>query len=124
MTKELARYFLVVIDRDLYFSFNGMGLPNSACEWLENQLMQENFDTVEEFIKLRYAEKSEKAIKKKRKFRAMTNEEFFRKFCGVVYCGPSSFKKEPYKTKDGKYLFIEVKNQRKEKKYIIIKVKE
>lgn len=46
---------------------------------------------------------------KKRKFRAMTNAEFFRKFCGVVYCGPSSFKKEPYKTKDGKYILIEVK---------------
>lgn len=65
---------------------------------------------------------------KKRKFRAMTNAEFFRKFCGVD-CGPSSFKKEPYKTKDGKYLFIEVKNERDiirrtGKKYIIIKVKE
>lgn len=53
MTKELARYFLVVIDRDLHFSFNGIGLPNNACEWLENQLMQENFDKVEEFIKLK-----------------------------------------------------------------------
>lgn len=62
-------------------------------------------------------------LEKKRKFRAMTNGEFYRKFCSVVYCGPSSFKKEPYKTKDGKYLFIEVKNQRTGKKYIIIKVK-
>ena len=62
--------------------------------------------------------------KKKRKFRAMTNAEFFRKFCGVVYCGPSNFNRKPYQTKNGKYLFIEVKNQRKDKKYIIIKVKE
>lgn len=41
MTKELARYFFTLIDKDLYFSFDGMGLPNNACEWLENQLMQE-----------------------------------------------------------------------------------
>lgn len=66
---------------------------------------------------------------KKRKFRAMTNAEFFLKFCGVVYCGQSSFNRKPYQTKDGKYLFIEVKNekditQRTGKKYIIIKVKE
>lgn len=125
MTKELARYFLTLIDKDLYFSFNGMGLPNSACEWLENQLMQENFDKVEEFIKLRYTEQSEKAIKKKRKFRAITNGEFCRKwkeihiFCrkddvkcpfyGVIDCRLSSFKKKPFQTKDGKYVLIEVK---------------
>lgn len=109
MTKNLARYFLTLIDRDLYFSFNGMGLSNSAYEWLENQLMQENFDKVEEFIKLRYTEQNEKAIKKKRKFRAMTNAEFFRKFCGVVYCEKSSFNRKPYQTKDGKYIWIEVK---------------
>lgn len=82
------------------------------------KLKQENNALKERIAEL------ESTNKKKRKFRAMTNEEFFRKFCGVVYCGPSSFKKEPYKTKDGKYLFIEVKNQRREKKYIIIKVKE
>lgn len=125
MTKELARYFLTLIDKDLYFSFNGMGLPNSACEWLENQLMQENFDKVEEFIKLRYTEQSEKAIKKKRKFRAITNGEICRKwkeihiFCrkddvkcpfyGVIDCRLSSFKKKPFQTKDGKYVLIEVK---------------
>lgn len=125
MTKELARYFLTLIDKDLYFSFNGMGLPNSACEWLENQLMQENFDKVEEFIKLRYTEQSEKAIKKKRKFRAITNGEFCCKwkeihiFCrkddvkcpfyGVIGCRLSSFKKKPFQTKDGKYVLIEVK---------------
>lgn len=84
MTKELARYFLTVIDRDLYFSFNGMGLPNSACEWLENQLMKENFDKVEEFIKKRYEER-ENTSKKKRKFMAMTNGEFCRRrLCTVL----------------------------------------
>lgn len=57
MTKELARYFFVLINKDLQFSFDGMGLPNNACEWLENQLMQENFDEVEEFINKRYDEK-------------------------------------------------------------------
>ena len=51
MNRELARYFVKLIAEDLQFSFNGMGLPNNACEWLENQLMQENFDKVEEFIK-------------------------------------------------------------------------
>lgn len=58
MTKELARYFFMLIDKDLQFSFNGMGLPNNACEWLENQLMQEDFDKVEEFIKTRYDERN------------------------------------------------------------------
>lgn len=57
MTKELARYFFILIDKDLQFSFNGMGLPNNACEWLENQLMQENFDKVKEFINKRYDER-------------------------------------------------------------------
>lgn len=56
MNRELARYFVKLIAEDLQFSFNGMGLPNNACEWLENQLMQENFDKVEEFIKKRYDE--------------------------------------------------------------------
>ena len=70
----------------------------------------------------------ENTSKKKRKFRAMTNAEFFLKFCGVVYRGQSSFNRKPYQTKDGKYLFIEVKNEsdiirRTGKKYIIIKVK-
>ena len=125
MTKELARYFITMIDRDLYFSFDGMGLPNSACEWLENQLMQENFDKVEEFIQKRYDE-HENANKPKRKFRAVTNGEICRKwkeahiFClkddvkcpfyGVVDCRPSSFKKKPFQTKDGKYILIEVKD--------------
>ncbi|WP_290911333.1 hypothetical protein [Eubacterium sp.] len=57
MTKELARYFFMLIVKDLQFSFNGMGLPNNACEWLENQLIQENFDEVEEFINKRYNER-------------------------------------------------------------------
>lgn len=72
---------------------------------------------------------TEMCQKKNRKFRAMTYAEFFLKFCGVVYCGQSSFNRKPYQTKDGKYLFIEVKNERDiirrtGKKYIIIKVKE
>ena len=61
---------------------------------------------------------------KKRKFRAITNGEFCRKwrkihtfcsfgelvcpFCGVD-CRRSSFKKQPFKTKGGKYILIEVK---------------
>ena len=57
MTKEFARYFFMLITKDLQFSFDGMGLPNDACEWLENQLMQENFDKVEEFINKRYDER-------------------------------------------------------------------
>lgn len=120
MTKELARYFLVLIDRDLHFSFNGIGLPNNACEWLENQLMQENFDKVEEFIKLRYTEKSEKEIKKKRKFRAMTCGEFCHKFrsCGqcpmydelINVCKTPYFRESDlYRNLDGKYILIEVK---------------
>lgn len=118
MTKELARYFLVLIDRDLHFSFNGIGLPNNACEWLENQLMQENFDKVEEFIKLRYTEKSEKEIKKKRKFRAMTNAEFCNKHKHCITCPEHngyicscywSASIAPYRTTNGKYIFVEVK---------------
>lgn len=80
MTKELARYFFRLIEEDLQFSFKGMGLPNNACEWLENQLMQGNFDKVEEFIKKRYDE-HENASKKKRKFRVMTNQAY------CCYCG-------------------------------------
>lgn len=56
MNKELARYFVKLIAEDLQFSFNGMGIPSYSCEWLENQLMQGNFDKVEEFIKKRYDE--------------------------------------------------------------------
>lgn len=119
MTKELARYFFTLIDKDLYFSFDGMGLPNSACEWLENQLMQENFDKVEEFIQKRYGE-HENANKPKHKFRAMTCDEFCHKY---RYCGecPMYDKKtndcrtpyfrtgDPYRTRNGKYILVEVK---------------
>lgn len=125
MTKELARYFFTLIDKDLYFSFDGMGLPNSACEWLENQLMQENFDKVEEFIQKRYDE-HENANKPKRKFRAMTVEEHCDKvgdckkcsyctdtiFCDYMkYNGIVKMKTSvtPYKTKDGKYILVEVR---------------
>jgi hypothetical protein len=116
MTKELARYFLVVIDRDLYFSFNGMGLPNSAYEWLENQLMKENFDKVEEFIKIRYDERENKR-KKKRKFRAMTYGEFCDKFkkqggccigCPFLRVSCTKLKYRPCKPY-GKYILVEVK---------------
>ena len=85
------------------------------------KLKQENNALKERIAEL------ESTNKKKRKFRAITNGAFYRKFCGVVYCGQSSFNRKPYQTKDG--LFIEVKNerdiiQRTGKKYIIIKVKE
>lgn len=56
MNKELARYFVKLIAEDLQFSFNGMGIPSYSCEWLENQLMQGNFEDVKEFIQKRYDE--------------------------------------------------------------------
>lgn len=125
MNRELARYFFMLIDKDLQFSFNGMGLPNNACEWLENQLMQEKFDKVEEFIKIRYAEQNKKRIKKKRKFRAMTNGEYCdkwlskHKYCvrsgGTERC-PLFVSKTCLKENvnkplviNGKYILIEVK---------------
>lgn len=119
MTKELARYFFRLIEEDLQFSFKGMGLPNNACEWLENQLMQENFDKVEEFIKKRYDE-HENASKKKRKFRVMTFGEFCHKhrFCRqcpmydkrIYGCITPYFKSnDPFRTKNGKYILVEVK---------------
>lgn len=126
MNKELARYFVKLIAEDLQFSFNGMGIPNYSCEWLENQLIQGNYDEVKEFIQKRYDE-HENTSKKKRKFRAMTNVEF----CITYACDEnidcedcslyrqadvcelsedwSLIAKKPYKTKDGKYIFIEVK---------------
>lgn len=56
MNKQLARYFVKLIAEDLQFSFNGMGIPSYSCEWLENQLMQGNFEDVKEFIQKRYDE--------------------------------------------------------------------
>lgn len=56
MDKVLARYFVKLIAENLQFSFNGIGIPSYSCEWLENQLMQGNFDKVEEFIQKRYDE--------------------------------------------------------------------
>lgn len=124
MNKELARYFVKLIAEDLQFSFNGMGIPSYSCEWLENQLMQGNFDKVEEFIKKRYDE-HENASKKKRKFRAMTISEWCDpKKCpkceyhyGAFYCVYSDFNginkgrenSKPYKKRNGKYILIEVK---------------
>jgi len=128
MDKVLARYFVKLIAENLQFSFNGMGIPSYSCEWLENQLIQGNFDKVEEFIKLRYAEQNKKRIKKKHKhkFRAMTNAEFCDKwrknhlFCKSIvrggYCCPisptgncfrESFLNKPYII-NGKYILIEV----------------
>lgn len=69
MTKELARYFVTLIDRDLHFSFNEMGLPSYTCEWLEDQLIQENFDKVEEFIQKRYGEHENRRLLCCRSFR-------------------------------------------------------
>lgn len=126
MNKELARYFFMLINKDLQFSFNGMGLPNNTCEWLENQLMQENFDKVEEFIKLRYAEQNNKRIKKKHKFRAMTKGEYCDKWLSKhKYCVPPDrtercplFPSETCLKENGnKPLVINGK-------YILIKVKE
>lgn len=125
MNKELARYFFMLIDKDLQFSFNGMGLPNNSCEWLENQLMQENFDKVEEFIKLRYAEQNKKS-QKKHKLRAMTNGEYCDKWfkehsccrnfgvytCPNFYsnCTDKSFRDAPCKVY-GKYIVVKEKKE-------------
>lgn len=124
MDKVLARYFVKLIAENLQFSFNGMGIPSYSCEWLENQLIQGNFDKVEEFIKLRYAEQNKKRIKKKHKhkFRAMTNGEFCEKWqkkykyckpnskhiCPFLFSRNCSEKNKPYKTKDEKYILREV----------------
>ena len=123
MNKKLARYFLVLIDKDLQFSFNGMGIPSGICEWLENQLIQGNYDKVKEFIQKRYAE-LENASKKKRKFKIMTVKEWCDKTnCKKCeYCKDSAFcdylqfngiitkmSNTPYKTKAGKYILVEVK---------------
>lgn len=83
------------------------------------ELKQENSE-----LKKRVAE-LENASKKKHKFRAMTIEEYCAKeHCGKCeyhngwfYCDYSDYnkvnrgqdKKKPYKTKDGKYILIEVK---------------
>lgn len=126
MDKVLARYFVKLIAENLQFSFNGMGIPSYSCEWLENQLIQGNYDEVKEFIQKRYDE-LENASKPKRKFRAMTNAEFCDKwrknhlFCKSIvsdgYCCPISptgncfredFLNKPYII-NGKYIFIEVK---------------
>lgn len=118
MNKELARYFVKLIAENLQFSFNGMGIPSYSCEWLENQLMQGNFDEVKEFIQKRYDE-LENASKPKRKFRAMTCKEFCCKHkscencpeynslcCSGVICAIDGM--TPYKTKYNKYILIEV----------------
>ena len=123
MNKELARYFVKLIAEDLQFSFNGMGVPSYSCEWLENQLIQGNYDEVEEFIKKRYDE-HENASKKKHKLRAMTNAEFCQKwwekhfYCKSddeyrcpLYFSNACFEENENKPCriNGKYIFIEVK---------------
>lgn len=122
MNKELARYFVKLIAENLQFSFNGMGIPSYSCEWLENQLIQENYDKVKEFIQKRYNEHYN-TRKKKRKFRAMNIGEHCARtrprcedceyFQSLEHCDYSKFNKvehgnEPYKTKNGKYILIEV----------------
>lgn len=85
------------------------------------ELKQEN-----NALKQRVAE-LENASKPKRKFRAMTNSEFWRTYVsGKNFCRRNcslcrqidicelaqnwnSISKKPYKTKDGKYIMIEVK---------------
>lgn len=133
MDKVLARYFVKLIAENLQFSFNGMGIPSYSCEWLENQLMQGNYDEVEEFIKKRYDEHENSAKdtnvrgkKRKRKFRAMTISEWCDpKKCpkceyhyGAFYCAYSIFnglnrgqnKSKSYKKRNGKYILVEVTN--------------
>lgn len=56
MDKGLARYFLCLIEKDLSFSFNGMGIPSNCCEWIEKQLVNGEFDKVKSFIEKRYEE--------------------------------------------------------------------
>lgn len=135
MNKELARYFVKLIAENLQFSFNGMGIPSYSCEWLENQLIQGNYDKVKEFIQKRYDEHENSAKdtnvrskKCKHKLRAMTNAEFCVKwsenhlFCKSIvsggYCCPisptgncfrESFLNKPYII-NGKYILVEVTN--------------
>lgn len=136
MNKVLARYFVKLIAENLQFSFNGMGIPSYSCEWLENQLIQENYDKVKEFIQKRYDEHEHEnsakdtnvcGKKPKRKFRAMTVKEYCDKvgdckkcpYCfDTIFCDYMEFNGivkmktsvTPYKTKDGKYILIEVTN--------------
>ena len=128
MNKELARYFVKLIAEDLQFSFNGMGISSYSCEWLENQLIQGNFDKVEEFIQKRYDE-HENASKKKHKFRAMTYKEYckslylicedcvfapnwadkyYKHICPIRNKSSNDFDK-PCKLPKGKYILREVK---------------
>lgn len=58
MDKILARYFVILIEKDLKFAFNGMGLPNNCLEWIENCLINGEFDKVKSFIEKRYEEKN------------------------------------------------------------------
>lgn len=97
-------------------------LINKVCEYATwaLELKQENSE-----LKKRVAELEKP--KKKHKFRAMTNSEFWRTYVsGENFCcrncslcrqtdvcelaqNWNSISKKPYKTKDGKYIMIEVK---------------
>lgn len=59
MDKILARYFVCLIEKDLKFAFNGMGLPNNCLEWIEDCLINGEFDNVKSFIKKRYEKNTE-----------------------------------------------------------------
>lgn len=49
---------MCLIEKDLKFAFNGMGLPCSCLEWIENCLINGEFDKVKSFVEKRYEEKS------------------------------------------------------------------
>lgn len=57
MDETLARYFTLLIEKDLYFAFSGMGISSGWCEWLETQLKNGEFDKVTSFIVNRYKER-------------------------------------------------------------------
>lgn len=57
MDETLARYFTLLVEKDLYFTFSGMGISSSCCEWLETQLKNGEFDKVTSFIVNRYKER-------------------------------------------------------------------
>lgn len=58
MNETLARYFVCLIEKDLKFAFNGMGIPSTCCEWIESCLTNGEFDKVKTFIEKRYEERN------------------------------------------------------------------
>lgn len=131
MNKELARYFVKLISENLQFSFNGMGIPSGICEWLESQLIQENYDEVKEFIQKRYDEHETSAKdtnvrskKRKHKLRAMTDAEYCEKWrskhygscysdydlCLLFPYSGCCNSQKPFRLANGKYILVEVTN--------------